>query len=80
MPVPVDYSSQLEDIAKALKALNHDSTPSWLIALFSALLGFLASVILHVFQHWYGVARSYQSGSRNPRSPDPLAFWRRYSA
>jgi hypothetical protein len=23
---------------------------------------------------------SYQRGSRNPRSPDPLAFWRRYSA
>jgi hypothetical protein len=26
------------------------------------------------------VARSYQRGSRNLRPPDPLAFWRRYSA
>jgi hypothetical protein len=23
---------------------------------------------------------SYQRGSRNPRPPDPLAFWRQYSA
>jgi hypothetical protein len=28
----------------------------------------------------YGAARSYQSGSRNPRPPDRLAFCRRYSA
>jgi hypothetical protein len=29
---------------------------------------------------YQGVARRYQRGSRNPRPPDPLAFWRRYSA
>ena len=25
-------------------------------------------------------AGGYQRGSRSPRPPDPLAFWRRYSA
>jgi hypothetical protein len=25
-------------------------------------------------------ARNYQRGSRNPRPPEPLAFWRRYSS
>jgi hypothetical protein len=25
------------------------------------------------------IDRSYQRGSRNPRPPDTLAFWRRYS-
>jgi hypothetical protein len=25
-------------------------------------------------------ASSYQSGNRNPSPPEPLAFWRRYSA
>src|SRR5215469_2612115 len=28
----------------------------------------------------YDAVRSYQRDSRNPRPPDPLAFWRRYSA
>jgi hypothetical protein len=28
----------------------------------------------------HGAANSYQRGSRNPRPPDSLAFWRRYSA
>jgi hypothetical protein len=27
-----------------------------------------------------GTARNYQRGSRNPRPPDALAFWRQYSA
>jgi hypothetical protein len=27
-----------------------------------------------------GAPRSYQRGRRNPRPPDTLAFWRRYSA
>ena len=27
-----------------------------------------------------GAASGYQRGSRNPRPPDPLVFWRRYSA
>src|SRR5580692_4232148 len=27
-----------------------------------------------------GVGGNHQSGIRNPDSPDPLAFWRRYSA
>jgi hypothetical protein len=27
-----------------------------------------------------GGAKSYKIGSRHPRPPDPLAFWRRYSA
>jgi hypothetical protein len=53
MPVTVDYSSQLEEIAKALRALKHDSTPEWLIAVFSLLFGFLASLVLQIFQPWY---------------------------
>jgi branched-chain amino acid transport system ATP-binding protein len=28
----------------------------------------------------HGVANGYQSGSRNPRLPDALTFWRQYSA
>ena len=33
-----------------------------------------------VLNEGQGAASGYQRGSRNPRSPDPLAFWRRYSA
>ena len=43
-----DYSQPLEEI---VKALNRPSTPTWLIAIMSALLGFLASVLSQVFQH-----------------------------
>jgi hypothetical protein len=53
--MPPDYSSQLEAIAKAL---NHPTTPTWLIAVFSAFLGFLASSMGQLFQHWYGDLRS----------------------
>ena len=45
-----DYSHQLEEI---VKALNRPSTPTWLIAIISAVLGFLASVLSQVFQHAY---------------------------
>jgi hypothetical protein len=27
-----------------------------------------------------GAARNHQRGSRNPRPPDAIAFWRRYPA
>jgi hypothetical protein len=53
--MPPDYSSQLDAIAKAL---NHPTTPTWLIAIFSAFLGFLASTMGQLFQHWYGDLRS----------------------
>jgi hypothetical protein len=53
MPVTVDYSSQLEEIARALRALKQDSTPEWLIAIFSVIFGFIASVVLQIFQRWY---------------------------
>lgn len=53
--MPVDYTSQLEEIAKAL---NRPSTPTWLIAIISASLGFLASVLSQLFQHWYGERRA----------------------
>jgi hypothetical protein len=55
MPVPGDYSSQLDQI---IKALNHSSTPSWVIAMLSAFLGFLASLVNQVFQQRYGEQRS----------------------
>jgi H+/Cl- antiporter ClcA len=45
-----DYTSQLEQI---VKALNRPSIPTWLIAIVSAFLGFLASVLSQIFQHWY---------------------------
>jgi hypothetical protein len=51
----VDYTSQLQEIAKAL---NRPSTPTWLIAILSGLLGFLASVLSQVFQHWYAEHRA----------------------
>src|SRR5258708_18931226 len=51
----VDYTPQLQEIAKAL---NRPSTPTWLIAIFSGLLGFLASVLSQVFQHWYAKHRA----------------------
>ena len=50
-----DYSSQLEEIAKAL---NRPSIPTWLIAAISALLGFLASILSPVFQQWYAEHRA----------------------
>ena len=37
-----DYSKQLEDIAKAL---NRPTTPVWIIAAFSAFLGFISGII-----------------------------------
>jgi hypothetical protein len=45
-----DYGQQLEEI---VKALNRPSTPTWLIAVMSALLGFVASVLSQAFQHAY---------------------------
>jgi hypothetical protein len=50
-----DYTPRLTEIAKAL---NRPSTPTWLIAILSGLLGFLASVLGQVFQHWYAEHRS----------------------
>jgi hypothetical protein len=52
--MPGEYTPQLEEIVRAL----HGSTPTWMIALFSAFLGFLASVLGQVFQHWYIEYRS----------------------
>ncbi len=49
-----DYTPQLQEIAKAL---NRPSTPTWLIAILSGLVGFLASVFSQVFQHWYAERR-----------------------
>ena len=51
----VDYTPQLQEI---VKALNRPSTPTWLIAILSGLLGFLASALSQVFQHWYGEHRA----------------------
>ena len=48
--MPSDYSAQLDAIAKAL---NRPSVPTWMIAILSALLGFLLSVLNQIFQHWY---------------------------
>jgi hypothetical protein len=53
--MPVDYTSQLEEIAKAL---NRPSIPTWLIAIMSAFLGFFVSVFTQVFQHWYSEHRA----------------------
>jgi len=53
--MPGDYGPQLEEI---VKALNRPSTPTWLIAIISASLGFLASVLSQVFQHWYADQRA----------------------
>jgi hypothetical protein len=53
--MPVDYTSQLEEIAKAL---NRPCVPTWLIAVISGLLGFLASILSQMFQHWYGEHRA----------------------
>jgi hypothetical protein len=50
MPGPVDYTSQLEQI---VKALNRPSILTWMIAIMSAFLGFLVSILTQVFQHWY---------------------------
>lgn len=49
-----EYTSQLEEI---VKALNHQSTPTWLIAIASGFLGFLASILGQIFQRWYGEYR-----------------------
>jgi hypothetical protein len=48
--MPSDYSPQLEEI---VKALNRPSIPTWLIVIISASLGFLASILNQVFQHWH---------------------------
>ena len=53
--MPVDYTPQLEEIAKAL---NRPSTPTWLIAIVSASFGFLASILSQLFQHWYAEYRA----------------------
>jgi hypothetical protein len=53
--MPVDYSSQLEEI---VKALNRPSIPTWLIAIMSAFLGFIASALSQIFQHWYSEHRA----------------------
>jgi hypothetical protein len=50
-----EYTSQLQEIAKALK---HHSTPSWVVAIVSGFLGFMASALGQVFQHWYGEYKS----------------------
>jgi hypothetical protein len=52
---PIDYTPQLEQI---VKALNRPSTPTWLIAIMSAFLGFLVSIFTQVFQHWYSEHRA----------------------
>jgi hypothetical protein len=49
-----DYTLQLEEI---VKALNHQATPTWLIAIVSGLLGFLASILGQIFQQWYSEYR-----------------------
>ncbi len=54
--MPGGYSSQLEEI---VRALNRPSTPTWLVAMVSALLGFLASVLGQMFQHWYSERRAH---------------------
>jgi hypothetical protein len=51
----LDYSPQLEEI---VKALNRPSIPTWLIAIMSASLGFLASVLSQIFQHCYSEHRA----------------------
>jgi hypothetical protein len=53
--VQPDYSQILQQIARAL---NRPSTPTWLIAIMSALLGFLASALSQLFQHWYAELRA----------------------
>lgn len=55
MLAPVDYTPQLDQI---VKALNRPSVPTWLIAILSALLGFLVSIFTQVFQHSYSEYRA----------------------
>lgn len=55
MPNPVDYTPQLEQI---IKALNRPTIPTWLIAILSALLGFLVFIPTQLFQHWYADRRA----------------------
>lgn len=55
MTNPVDYTPQLEQI---INALNRPTIPSWLIAILSALLGFLVSIPTQLFQHWYADRRA----------------------
>jgi len=50
-----DYTLQLQEI---VKALNHHSTPTWVIAVISVFFGFLASLLGQVFQHWYSEYKS----------------------
>jgi hypothetical protein len=50
-----DYGWQLDQI---VRALNRPSIPTWLIAIVSAFLGFLASVLSQIFQHWYSEHRA----------------------
>jgi hypothetical protein len=53
--MPGEYSAQLDAI---VKALNRPSIPTWIIAIISALLGFLVSVFSQLFQHWYAEYRA----------------------
>jgi hypothetical protein len=48
MAVEPDYSQQLDQI---VNALNRPGLPTWVIAMLSATLGFLASVLSQLFQH-----------------------------
>jgi hypothetical protein len=41
-----EYTSQLQDIAKAL---SHHSTPTWVVAIVSGFLGFAASALGRYF-------------------------------
>ena len=50
-----DYTSQLEEI---VKALNRQSAPTWLIAIASLFFGFFASALIEVFKHSYGEHRA----------------------
>lgn len=51
MPLGPDYTHQLDQIAAAL---SHPALPTWLIAILSAGLGFLASIAAQICQHAFG--------------------------
>jgi len=53
--MPSEYGQQLDQI---IKALSRPSTPTWLVAILSAFLGFVASSASQIFQHWYGERRA----------------------
>ena len=46
-----DYTEQLEEIARAL---SRPSTPAWLVAVLSFVLGLSSGVLLHFVQQWLG--------------------------